>query len=85
MRRIFRKVSPLVVLEQRQLLIRLRRVARFVFEPRGDGEQEPGAELPRASPQRSNVLFMFRLDDADAEKTCKQNTPSYKLPIRELK
>mmetsp|Transcript_10641 Transcript_10641/g.44177 ORF Transcript_10641/g.44177 Transcript_10641/m.44177 type:complete len:308 (-) Transcript_10641:405-1328(-) len=68
-RRVSREVSPLVVLEQRQLLVRLRRVARLVLEPRRDGEQKTSAELPRAPPQRPDVRLVLRLDDADAEES----------------
>eukprot|EP00982_Pelagococcus_subviridis_P014440 31331-Pelagococcus_subviridis.AAC.9 len=54
---------------QRQLLVRLRRVAGFVlvFIPRGHGEDERGAELPRAAPQRPDVRVVLRLHDPDAE------------------
>lgn len=65
-RAVLREILPLLVLEERQLLVRLRGVARLVLEPGRHGEDEPGAKLPGRPPQRPHVGLVLGLDDADA-------------------
>lgn len=65
-RAVLSEVPPCLVLEERKLFVRLCGVTRLVFEPGGDGEDEPGSQLPRRPPKRSHVGLVLGLDDADA-------------------